>query len=106
MTRIKVVDALVVINNSQARFGKSVFQSERVVDKRLVFEYAASTNMMLRYDKNSESIVMDHLAPPNNTFKDNFRFYGPDFSYDAYIYDKGKWVLNKDIDVRNPKLEQ
>lgn len=106
MTRKKVVDALVLLNNSQPRFGNSVFQSDRQLDKRLVFEYAASTNMMLRYDKNSETIVLDHLAPPNDMFEDNYRFYGPDFSYDAYVYDKGKWVLNKDVDVRNPKTEE
>ncbi|TLX76529.1 hypothetical protein E9993_06475 [Labilibacter sediminis] len=105
MTRMKVVDAMVLLNNTQPRFGKSVFQSDRIVDKRLVFEYAASTNMMLRYDRVSETIVMDHLAPPNNTYKGNYRFYGPDFSYDAYIYTKGKWVLNKDVDLRNPKEE-
>lgn len=106
MTRIKVVDALVLQGNAQPRFGNSVFQSDRVVDKRLVFEYAASTNMMLRYDVNSETIVLDHLAPPSDLFKDNYLFYGPDFSYDAYVYDKGKWVLKKDVDVRNPKMEE
>jgi hypothetical protein len=62
--------------------------------------------MMLRYDKNSEMIILDHLAPPSDLYKDNFRFYGPDFSYDGYVYEKGNWVLTKDIDVRNPKPVQ
>jgi len=102
MTKKKVIDPLIVTNGVFIKFGHSVFQTERVVDKRLIFEYSASANMMLKYDKDNERFVLDHLAPSNSMFKDNYRMYGPDFSYDSYVLEKGKWVLVKDVDLRNP----
>lgn len=106
MTQKKVVEPLVLVGNGQVRFGHSVFQEDRYVYKRLIFEYSATANMMLRYDKAKKRIVLDHLAPPSSMFSQNKRFYGPDFSYDAYVFDKEKWVLTKDIDVFNPGTTQ
>jgi len=103
MTKKKVIETMQVLANGQVRFGHSVFQKDRYVLKRLVFEYTAASNMLLRYDEDEKRIVMDHLAPSSPLYQDNFRFYGPDFSYDAYVYEKGKWVLFKNVDVRNPK---
>ncbi len=100
MTKIKVVDPLIVMDNVTPKFGHSVFQKDRVIDKRLVFEYAASANMMLKYEKHNDRFVLDHLSPPSSLYKGNYRMYGPDFSYDSYVLEKGKWVLNKDVDVR------
>ncbi|MGQ1783548.1 MULTISPECIES: hypothetical protein [unclassified Saccharicrinis] len=106
MTKKKVIETMQVVGNGQVRFGHSVFQKDRYVLKRLVFEYNTASNMLLRYDKEEKRIVMDHLAPPSPIYGDNKRFYGPDFSYDAYVFDKGKWVFYKDVDVRNPKAEE
>ncbi len=100
MTKKKVVDPLIVVNNATPKFGYSVFRNDRVVDKRLVFEYAASTSMMLKYEKHNERFILDHLSPPSSLYKDNYRMYGPDFSYDSYVLEKGKWILEKDVDVR------
>ncbi len=100
MTKKKVVDPLIVMDNVTPKFGHSVFQQDRVIDKRLVFEYAASANMMLKYEKHNERFVLDHLSPPSSLYKGNYRMYGPDFSYDSYVLEKGKWVLYKDVDVR------
>ncbi|MCW3804696.1 hypothetical protein [Plebeiibacterium marinum] len=105
MTKKKVVEPLIVISNTTPKFGHSVFQRERVVDKRLVFEYGANNNMMLKYDKHNKRFVFDHLSPSSPLFKGNFRLYGPDFSYDSYEFEKGKWVLYKDVDLRNAALE-
>ncbi|WP_044213817.1 hypothetical protein [Saccharicrinis fermentans] len=106
MTKKKVIETMQVVGNGQVRFGHSVFQKDRYVMKRLVFEYTAASNMLLRYDKDEKRIILDHLAPSSPLYQDNFRFYGPDFSYDAYVYEKGKWVLYKNVDVRNPKVEE
>jgi hypothetical protein len=48
-------------------------------------------------------IVMDNLVPSDPNYKGVFRFYGPDFSYNGYKFEKGKWVLYNNIDLRNPK---
>jgi len=100
MTKKKVVDPLIVMENVTPKFGHAIFQQNRVVDKRLVFEYAASANMMLKYEKHNQRFVLDHLSPPSSLYKGNYRLYGPDFSYDSYVLEKGKWVLYKDVDVR------
>ncbi len=104
MTKKKVVEAMLVVGNGQVRFGHSVFLTDRNLDKRLVFEYNAATTMMLQYDAEEKRIVLDHLAPTNPMFKDNRRFYGPDFTYDGYSLEKGKWTLIRDIDLRNPEV--
>lgn len=102
MTKKKLIEPMVLMNNSTPIFGRAVFQRERGVDKRVVFEYAASTNMMLKYDSHHNRFVLDHLSPPSSLYNGNYRFYGPDFSYDSYEFEKGRWVLHKDVDLRNP----
>ncbi len=106
MTKMKVVEPMMVVGNGSVRFGHSIFQADRYLFKRLVFEYTAATNMLLKYEEEEERIVLDHLAPPNPIYKGNKRFYGPDFSYDAYVLEKGRWVLYRDIDVRNPEIKE
>ncbi|WP_282038478.1 hypothetical protein [Saccharicrinis aurantiacus] len=103
MTKKKVIETLALSSNKQVRFGNSVFQNDRFVDKRVIFEFSASVNMMLRYERENERIILDHLAPPEDLYKGNYRFYGPDFSYDGYLLEKGRWKLQREIDVRNPK---
>jgi hypothetical protein len=102
MTKKKVIEPMVLINSSIPTFGRAVFQRDRVVDKRVIFEYAASTNMMLKYDRQHNRFVLDHLSPPSSLYNGNYRFYGPDFSFDSYEFEKGRWVLHKDVDLRNP----
>lgn len=103
MTKKKVIESLNLSSNKQIRFGNSVFQSDRFVDKRVIFEFSSGVNMMLRYERDNERVILDHLAPSDDLYKGNYRFYGPDFSYDGYILEKGRWKLQRDIDVRNPK---
>ena len=106
MTKKKVIETMLVVGNGQVRFGHSVLQTEKGLNKRAVFEYNAATNMLLKYDENKNRIVLDHLAPANSAYEGNYRLYGPDFSYDAYVWNKDKWVLKEDVDVYNPKKEE
>ena len=103
MSKKKVVDVLWFTNNGEPRFGKALFESDRRLVKRVVFEYAASSNMTLRYDQDSKMVVFDHLAPSDPIHTGDARFYGPDFSYDGFFFDKGRWTFKREIDVRNPK---
>jgi hypothetical protein len=65
-----------------------------------VFEFASTAVMSLRF-KTDSSIVFDHLAPFSPEYKDNFQFYGPDFSFDSYDLESGVWRFKTNVDIRN-----
>ncbi len=44
---------------------------------------------------------MDHLAPLDPSYEGNRSYYGPDFSYDVLEFNKGKWVLEENVELRN-----
>ncbi|WP_439183504.1 hypothetical protein [Carboxylicivirga taeanensis] len=100
--KTRVLDVL-TIQSGRARFGAPVFKIDRFSRNRVIFEYSAKTTMMLRYDANEKLIVFDNLAPADPMFAGVSQYYGPDFSYNAFKFNKGVWVLKKDIDLRNPK---
>ncbi len=105
-SKCKVVEVLWFTSNGEVRFGNQLFDVGKISPKRLVYEYAFNTSMMLRYDEPSKMIVMDHLSPRNPEYKDDKRFYVPDFSYDGLKLVDGKWTLVPDIDLRNPAHKQ
>jgi len=95
------VDVLWFAGN-KPRFGAPIFKNDRYTYNRLVFKYSHGANMLLRYDPKKKMIVMDNLEPSDAMYKGVYRFYGPDFTYNGYKFEKGKWVLYKNVDVRNP----
>lgn len=69
--------------------------------------------MILRYNEQEDIIVCDHLSPGNPKMKGKYEYYGPDFSYDAFDFEKGKWFHKSDIDPdvainykKNKNIEQ
>ena len=69
---------------------------------RLVFEFAAMATMSLRYEDKEHMIVFDHLSVPSNVPKGEgtlARYAGPDGTYDALQFKKGRWILLNDIDI-------
>jgi hypothetical protein len=99
-TTIKVIDVL-VINKEIPKFGAPVFKTEKGFKHRVIFEYTASATMTLRYHENKKIIVYDHLSPSNPDLKGKYEYYGPDMSYDALKFKKGKWELLKNIEIGN-----
>ena len=104
ITNRKVVDAL-SFKGKTVMLGSSVFvdENERSAH-RLIFEYANDVSMALNYDEKEKMIIMDHLAPEDSRFEGQFQFYGPDFSYDALIFKKGMWRLQRDVFAKNRSL--
>ena len=111
LTTKKIIDVLYFTQSGKPRFGSNVFsmlygtgrRTKRVTQKRVMFEYSSKAAMALRYDPELEMIVFDHLSPSSSHLKGNYQYYGPDWSYDALKFDKGKWYHLVDIDPRNPK---
>lgn len=102
-TNKKIIEVLNFDDNEQVSFGMPVIFWKGKTLTRLVFEYAKQARMTIQYNEKEKQIVFDHLAPSSPTYQNQFEYYGPDFSYDALEYQKGKWVLVENVDVRNKK---
>lgn len=62
--------------------------------------------MALTYEESRDRIMMDHLSPESPSMKNFKSFYVPDMSYDAFVLDGSKWVLNEDVIGTNPDTGQ
>ena len=100
LTKKKIIDVLQLDENDLPVFGAKVF-SNLPRNTRIIFEYNARANMTLTFDETLKMIVYDHLSPSKPSLNGVFEFYGPDFSYDAYKFEKGRWEFKSDIDARN-----
>jgi len=96
----KIIDVLSFGSGNNLVFGKRCFADGKLTLPRVVFEFAATAVMSLRFNTNT-SIIFDHLSPRSPELKDNRQFYGPDFSYDSYNLENGLWRLKSNIDIRN-----
>jgi hypothetical protein len=101
-SKIRVIEALTIAGNGTPRFANAIFTDDKRSRRRLIFEYSNRANMMLRYDRNQRMIVMDNLAPYDSMFENDPRYYGPDFTHNGLRFERGKWVLYNEIDLRNP----
>ena len=99
MTR-KIIDVVSFTPENKIIFGKKWFDTGSSVRFRHVLEYSASAVISLRF-RSGNSIVFDHLVPLPPSANDQRIYYGPDYSYDAYIFNNGLWSLSINIDARN-----
>lgn len=114
ITKKKIIEPIKFNRKGIPTFGDNIFQSdskEFVAPRgkknyRLVFEYSAKITMTLRYDTNLKMVVYDHLSPSHSRLEGVRAAYVPDFSYDAFQYQNGKWVHQVDVDARNDKMEK
>jgi hypothetical protein len=97
----KVIDILYFDEDNEPVFGKPVFEIEGKLKTRLIFEFSARISMNLRYNKEKNMIIYDHLSPSRPSLTGKYQFYGPDMSYDGLKFEDGIWKVYKDIDVRN-----
>jgi len=101
----KLIEVLTFGKDFIPIFGSNVFKVGDVLLARVVFEFSARATMTLRYIPDLQTIVFDHLSPSQPDFADNFQFYGPDFTFDGFKYEKGYWVYVRNLDLRNPSRE-
>jgi hypothetical protein len=100
-TTMKVIEVM-TIENGNVWFGAPLFQTDYGLRHRILFEYNARAVMSLKFEEKKKRIVFDHLSPPSPQLSGNFKTYGPDFTYDAYQWKQGKWMLYKNVELRNP----
>lgn len=101
----KVIEVLSFDNKGNIIFGDDVFVTEKASLKRIVFEYSREVSMSVKYHEKYKTIVFDHLSPREPHLVNSKQFYGPDLSYDAFQYKKGKWELLQNVDVRKYAID-
>ena len=100
-TTKKVVDVL-WFSKDKIFFGFPHFKTGKTYQQRVIFEYTAAASMALRYEEKENLIVFDHLSVPSNipSGEGNMaQFMGPDGTYDALEFKKGRWNLLRDIEI-------
>jgi hypothetical protein len=100
----KIIESL-SISNARVQFGVPIFKTGARARPRLIFEYSYKATMSLNYNSNNKMIVFDNLSSsdPRPEMKTVYSTYGPDMSYNGLKFEKGFWVLYKDIDIRLEK---
>jgi len=101
----KIIEVMTFKPNGEPRFGYDFKDEFGNPVKRFIFEYNNQATMLLEWNDRLKMIVFDHLSPSEPKFKGLHQFYGPDFSYDGLKFEKGKWVYQIDLDVRDPNLK-
>ncbi|MBP5260082.1 MAG: hypothetical protein J6Z12_05585 [Paludibacteraceae bacterium] len=101
ITKIKVIEVL-SWNGNELQLGAPLFADGKKNRMRKVFEYSAKAQMSIQYDAENNRFVFDHLSPSEPALKGLYQYYGPDFSYEALSLKKKRWMLEDDVDVKNP----
>jgi len=109
----KVIESLEFTHKSLPLFGGKRFKIKNDVRNRIIFNFSAKVQMLLRYNAKQDLIVCDHLAPGKAGMEGHFEYYGPDYSYDAFEFQRGRWFYLSDIDPnkainykKNKKVER
>ena len=95
----KVMEVLYFGRRDLPVFGTKMFKKDKTTRGRMIFEFSEKTSMMLRYNPKIDMIVSDHLAPNEDKLNGFSQFYGPDYSYDAFIFQGGKWIYQPNLDA-------
>jgi hypothetical protein len=98
----KVVDVVQVMNNGQPRFGAPLFEKDKKQASRIILEYDARAKITLRYIEDARMIVFDHLSPSRPELVNQYQYYIPDLSYDAFELTKNIWEFVPDVKPLNP----
>ncbi len=97
----KVIDIVQIMSNGQPRFGAPVFEKDKKQASRIILEYDARAKITLRYNEQDKMIVFDHLSPSRPELVDQYQYYIPDLSYDAFELKKNVWQFVSDVKPLN-----
>jgi hypothetical protein len=102
-TNRKIIESMCFDDKGLPVFGVPIFQNKGKVYNRIVFDYSVNAVMNLRYEKHLKMIIFDHLSPPSPMYAGDYKYYGPDFSFDGLKFEKNKWVYYSNVDFRKAK---
>jgi hypothetical protein len=61
--------------------------------------------MHLQFSDNQDAFIFDHLAPSSSLVAGQYRFYGPDGSYDMLKREKKYWLYVPNMDAKNQEKD-
>ena len=102
-TTKKVVDILYFDKVKGPLFGKDVFEVDGTAKHRVILEYSSLAVMSLKFEKKKKMIVFDNLGSIHEGLPLIPQFNGPDGSYNALRFKRGKWRYIQDYDARNSR---
>lgn len=100
LTSYKIID-VISFGREGISIGAEIFLHGEPTNYRMIHEFSSKVSMMLRYDKEMEMIVFDHLSPIQPEYENQFQFYGPDSSYDGLEFKNCMWMLHEDLNLIN-----
>ena len=100
LTSYKIID-VISFEREGISIGAEIFPQGETNKYRMIHEFSSKVSMMLRYDKELEMIVFDHLSPAQPEYENQFQFYGPDSSYDGLEFRNCVWTLHEDLNLIN-----
>lgn len=98
----KVIDVLNLSSDGTASFGAKVFSDDHTLSRK-IFSYTRQASMYLKYNAAQRRIEFDHIVPADPSLKGDFKYYGPDLSYDGYSVENGKLIFKPNIPIQNPE---
>lgn len=100
----RVIEVLHVSTKGEVTFGGNIFSDDTKLARK-IFSYTRQATMYLKYNTANKQIEFDHMVPAAPSLKGNYKYYGPDLSYDGYVLDQGKLVFKENIEIQNPVRE-
>ncbi|MFT4902534.1 MAG: hypothetical protein ACI84S_000228 [Thalassomonas sp.] len=103
----KIMDVMYFSGKNKIKFGLPIFkQNKKESQKRVILEYDSKTSISVKYHNKEQRIVFNHLVPPRKDLAGLEEYYIPEGTFNAYQYNKGKWWLQQDVDIRNQEKEK
>lgn len=98
----KIIDVMYFSGRNKIKFGLPIFKkSKKESKKRVILQYDSKTSVSVKYHEKEKQIVFNHLIPSRKGLEGLYEYYIPEGTFNAYIYKKGKWWLEQDVDIRN-----
>ena len=98
----KIIEPMYFSGKNKVKFGLPIFKlKDKSKPKRIILECDARSSFSLNYEENNQRIIFDQLVPIKKELTGMEEYYIPEGTYNSFDYNKGKWILNEDIDARN-----
>ncbi len=105
MSNVKLIDVL-TFNGNNPKLGAPIFKIGKETFNRMFYEHSEKAYMSLKYEKEFNRIIFDHLSPETPSMVGFYSYYVPDLSYDAFKLVKDKWILQEDVVGINKKSDE
>lgn len=102
LTSTKVIETI-MFRGKKLRIGLPNIKVNRRAKKRMLFTYNKNVKMGLKYEEKEDRIIYDVLIPKEDRFANYPEFYGPSFTYNTLVWEKGYWVLKKGVQPLAPE---